>query len=61
MDRGLADIRSDLTDGCLPHTTNTPSHLPARTRNSGLLADASILGAGEKLPHKTPPYFFLGK
>ena len=56
--RGLADIRSNFTDGCLPHTTNTSSHLPARTRNSGLPADDLHTWSGGEATTQNSPIFF---
>ena len=55
--------RTFLREGGLAtKSTSTQKLFIIHTTTKNLwLTDASILGAGEKLPHKTPPYFFLGK
>ena len=40
------------------HTTNTPSHLPARTRNSGLPADDLHTWSGGEATTQNSPIFF---
>ena len=55
--------RTFLREGGLAtKSTSTQKLFIIHTTTKNLwLTDASILGAGEKLPHKTPPYTFFGK